>query len=328
MDKQSIEPWATKPEIALFVLLLSTVVVTALSYPQHLLAPGARSPVHAGIKECSACHLPFTQPRGETCVSSGCHDDIFWNKRAGIFKGHLLDKGCMGCHSEHVGAKGKVTFVAPHSFVKPYSSCTDCHAMNPGHAKTNEPECSTCHLMSNWKLAWYSHQGVDSSSPCTDCHELPGYHFKTRVKCINCHSFTKWKSEKFRHKREKKKICSECHSFNQDHHKTTKGCDSCHHTGKWGSIKIEHSFPIQHGAKYYNNKCVVCHPESLDKADCYSGCHHHSSPEVIKLHVDNGITEVLTSCNDCHKSGTEHSARSGDSGEKYRLRDLFMKMYE
>ncbi|MDH5638397.1 MAG: hypothetical protein OEZ04_07895, partial [Nitrospinota bacterium] len=101
------------------------------------------------------------------------------------------------------------------------------------------------------------------------------------------------------------------------HFITERDCKRCHGTGNWKTLTMEHRFPFQHGARRGGNKCVVCHPISLEKYDCLSACHEHGSLGVRVEHLEEGIVDI-SGCARCHPTGREHEGerdrkRSGKS---------------
>lgn len=313
----------------MFAVLVAAVAITGPLFPNYMYSPGDLHKLHdEKISDCSACHEPFQRPSGKKCKSSGCHDMAFWNAKKGVFIEHLETENCLKCHTEHAGSGGPIARIAPHKTVTRGVKCLNCHKMGPGHALAFDASCGLCHMMRDWKVAHYNHDDVDPRDDCTICHPLPERHFKTMVRCINCHSFTMWKSEKFNHREAKGQRCASCHKAGPGHYATSKDCGKCHNVSKWISVELAHSFHIQHGSRLLDNDCRVCHPDTLDEFNCYTGCHVHSSKTVLQAHLDRNLTKFLTVCSDCHGAGKEHEAKIGVPAGSQPLQDVFLRMFE
>ncbi len=287
-----------------------------LVFPELIFSPGKLHAKHAEVKKCSACHEPFTKPGGESCAVEGCHDSAYWGKFKGITTGHLVSAGCIKCHTDHKGANGKITLFDPHRNVTVKSNCLDCHRLGATHSPVKTENCRNCHIMRGWRPARFDHAAARQDQSCAHCHKLGVKHFTTGKNCGDCHTTSKWKPATFDHRLVKAgDNCTHCHKLDARHFATEKNCDDCHTTSKWKPATLDHRFPTNHASRRMND-CRTCHPESLDKHDCYSGCHEHTVFKVRAGHLEEGIFRT-SDCVKCHPTGREHEGERRGHRERY-----------
>ncbi len=286
-------------------------------------SPGYLNEKHLEIKNCTACHNPFTKPGWATCASAKCHDAIFWTNRKGLIRQHLKKEGCLDCHLEHAGVKGEITKTTVHENIRKDANCLRCHQLGHFHASSGDDDCKNCHIMHNWKPARFDHAPVARGDSCLDCHHLPPTHFKSRARCRTCHSYTKWYSDKYDHSKIKiSEGCLECHPARANHLKTKKDCVECHSSSGWKPANYDHDFPKWHGSKRSNNTCLTCHPETLDSYDCYLNCHEHDAGQIEIKHLEMGVKDAYK-CKKCHPFGRK--VKKGLSDNIRNLMKLFKK---
>lgn len=303
------------------LLFVASLVLFALSimlvFPEFIFSPGKLNVKHAKIEKCATCHEPFTKPSGETCSASGCHDSVSWDRFKGITTGHLKTDGCLKCHTEHKGVNGRLTLIAPHKNVTVEDNCLDCHRLGAAHSRVKTGDCKSCHGMSAWRPAKFDHASVRKDQPCVSCHKLIEKHVKTAAECNDCHTTVKWKPATFDHKLIKAgDNCTSCHKLDAKHFKTDINCGECHSTVKWKPATFKHRFPMNHESRKVND-CKTCHPKSLEKYDCYSGCHEHTESKVNRKHRKERIAN-FSDCMKCHPTGREHE---GERGRRYKKHD-------
>ncbi len=259
-----------------------------LSYYKQgwLFSPGQLHKGHVNIKNCKACHEPFSKPDGTLCSSQDCHGSAYWLNRVSLSAGHKKKTGCVNCHTEHLGSNAKITLVAAHAEIYPEAPCIQCHQLSPNHGKPKSADCRDCHSITSWKPANFDHTKMEGSAACATCHLLPAKHIQVGSDCKKCHDITSWKPAKF-----------------------------------------DHKFPLSHGKKFgANSECKTCHPDSLEKYDCYLGCHEHTKGEVANEHLEEGI-RGYSDCVKCHPTGREHEKpgdrgdRKGEHSRSYRWKD-------
>jgi len=285
-------------------LLLFGLIALGYFYPAFLFSPGGLIEKHSGIERCSACHDSFVKPGGVTCTAS-CHDAAYWKKKKGITTGHLENTGCLKCHTEHVGSAGRGTLQKPHRNLARGSNCLDCHRLGKSHDAVKINDCAKCHSMEAWKPARFDHALLEKGQACEKCHELPKRHADTRAGCDKCHQTKAWKPARFDHTLlEKTEKCKNCHPLVKNHFATVKDCARCHNATGWKPARFAHRFPMNHESRA-PARCTVCHPDSPDRYDCFSGCHEHSVRKVRREHREEGIRD-FTDCVKCHPTGREH----------------------
>ena len=154
------------------------------------------------------------------------------------------------------------------------TQCMQCHSpggrvvssFKPANHLPTTVNCNSCHRTTNWKPAFFTHNGVAPGS-CVKCHNnsivqgKPATHIPTSMSCDNCHRPVSWTSVSFRHIGVASGTCATCHNGVQapgkpaTHIVTALSCDSCHKMGT--------TWVLVSGSKYNHSGitsgCVTCH---------------------------------------------------------------------
>lgn len=245
------------PLIAIVVAILSLL---GIYYSGFMYSPGAIHAKHAKvIKNCTTCHKPFTKPTGETCIAAGCHDVAYWKGKKGVSTIHLSAKECSGCHTEHQGADGNITFAPAHVNISKDSNCLECHRLGAVHIAVTNQDCKLCHGMEAWRPAKFDHKSMTKADNCAKCHQLPDKHFRTDKNCAECHDTNKWKPARFNHRfpiqhgaGRMGNTCETCHPKSLNEYDCYSGC----HDHTPAGIERKH---YREGINNFAN-CVKCHP--------------------------------------------------------------------
>lgn len=172
----------------------------------YLYSPGEVHVTHYKKEiTCKHCHSPAVKLGKSNCTSCHSKQDFKENSSTSLLEEThttLLDQGtCLTCHTEHQGAKGKITIplqLDEHKTVIP---------------KTIKKKCSACHRSEGKK----AHENMDSDK-CNDCHKLD-------------EPFN-WEKADFKHDSIKKlKINSSLNSFTNLPIPENGECESCHEKG-------------------------------------------------------------------------------------------------
>ena len=284
-----------------------TLVGASLLFPEIFFSPGPLAPGHAHIKKCGACHSSFAKPRGETCVLSGCHNRASWEKKKGVFMGHMEKSGCLRCHTDHPASNEQVTFVAPHEKAGG-QVCQQCHLVTGAHFPLADQDCSLCHITIGWKPARFNHAALKPEQTCSLCHKLQERHALTDIECSHCHDTLTWKPARMNHSAMiKEKICSRCHRLPPAHGITEKECSICHDSKKWKPARFDHAVMGK------TESCAKCHrlPEKhfLTRAKCRL-CHQANSWKGAKM--DHATLAGQAACASCHMLPSRHFATDSD----------------
>lgn len=216
---------------------------------------GIRS--HAGLAgECGACHTPpwSAATMEDRCLE--CHADIQAELAdSTTLHGALEDaSGCLGCHTEHRGARADITRFDPSSL--------DHSAFGfPLTGAHERAECAACHGPAE-RLADFA--GVPST--CIGCHRDDDVHRgEFGADCASCHSDVAWEDVRFEHTfplahgSRRPVACDVCH---QDAPATyrTYTCYGCHeHTPR--EVRAEH---LEEGIRDFQD-CARCHPTGREE---------------------------------------------------------------
>lgn len=197
-------------------ILLNLIAVTVLTVAMaHLMiSPGRLIDGHRETEtDCFVCHDGFFGASTQKCVS--CHKvpDIGKTTVKGVpvtakkpvlaFHDKLADRGCVACHSDHVGLmRYRVPRPFPHGAVevKAQQQCASCHRDpdDPLHRAIADG-CGDCHKVETWKPATFEHDVLAAADleTCLTCHkpDLPkdDLHERVSPKCGVCHATTSWK---------------------------------------------------------------------------------------------------------------------------------------
>ena len=179
---------------------------------------------HAQLAACGACHpAPWSsQTMADRCL--GCHADVATQMKTNSgfhaqLAGSLSSPTCRGCHTEHHGPNGRLTFVDHSKFpfklpgahasvacnlchpgavsVQQFRSapqtCYGCHAKNDIHHGAMGQRCDQCHSTSSWAGAKFDHaifplnHGSDQqTATCQTCHP----NGTSTYTCFGCHFHT------------------------------------------------------------------------------------------------------------------------------------------
>ncbi len=300
-----------------FFLACFTGLASADSFEKALM-PGEVIHGHAKYElDCNKCHQHFDKA-AQARLCTDCHKEIAVdiNAKSGMH-GHLDDKNCRNCHTDHKGRNAKIA-----GFDKGKFDHSHTDFLLKGAHKEARVKCESCHLAKT--------KFRDAPKLCNDCHrkddQEKGHKGKLGTKCENCHNDKNWKEAKFDHEKTKFPLlggkhaevkCTECHAdktYQQtpltcngchkkiDQEKGHKGlygtkCDSCHNDKGWKELRFNHDadtrYPLR--GKHNQVKCNSCHlPE---KGQIYQ----HKLPDK---------------CVACHKKDDQEKGHRGGLGEK------------
>ena len=201
---------------------------------------------HAQLTDCGACHpAPWSsQTMGERCLA--CHTDVADQMRTHTgfhaqVAGTLSSPTCRGCHNEHHGARGVLTFfdhskfpfkltgahvsvacnlchpgaVTVAQFQGAPTTCYGCHANTDVHHGSFGQACDQCHNTASWAEASFNHSifplnhGSDQqTATCQTCHP----NGTSTYTCFGCHFHTPANVQSI-HERPASQItdCIRCH---------------------------------------------------------------------------------------------------------------------
>lgn len=269
---------------------------------------------------CINCHtdhkgqdgsMTLSLPHQNIAPDANCLDC----HRLGKAHGRVKTADCKNCHGMNSWRPAKFD----HSGISKDQTCASCHKMPEKHVGS-EKDCGECHEISTWKLKTFDHSKLAARDNCKTCHQLPVKHVATDGKCGLCHATDKWKPATFDHSMLKADDnCAPCHALPPKHFQTSGDCRPCHGTDKWKPATFKHRFPMDHENRR-NWSCESCHPESLDKYDCYGGCHEHSPFKVQRKHEEEGIRE-FGDCLKCHPTGREHESQGSRRHHEHEEED-------
>lgn len=218
-----------------------------------------------------------------------------------------------------------LAFIYPHLMVAP-------GALMPAHADLTR-DCFACHAPL---------RGV-ASQRCMACHKpayigvrtskgqallrqtaKPAFHQGLiENDCMACHSdhqgpkLVRDSRKHFSHDLLRADIqdrCERCHLAPKNNlHRDIQGqCSQCHSQQHWKPATFDHDryFELD---RDHNVKCVTCHVgNDYGRYTCY-GCHEHTPANVRAEHEEEGISQNLDRCADCHSGPDGERADSGRS---------------
>jgi hypothetical protein len=159
-------------------------------------------PAHAKLAtDCFACHVPWRGVRATQCTACHAVADIGRKTSRGVaivppkprFHQQLAQADCLGCHTDHQGARPPLSF--SHALLAPaiQRQCSSCHVApaTPLHRAAG-PACSSCHTTKAWTPATFDHARFfaltgDHAVACATCHVGQNYQ---RYTCYGCHAHT------------------------------------------------------------------------------------------------------------------------------------------
>lgn len=222
-----------RSRVALLTIALNLVVLVGLAfvYPHLMVSPGELIRQHSDLaSDCFSCHTPFigaSSARCENChkvsqigisTTTGVRLERSTNKIA--FHQKLSRVDCIGCHTEHAGARPtdarRLTFSHALLAADVRNQCASCHSAPKDslHSKVTG-NCAQCHSTKQWKPATFDHNkhfvlDRDHNVKCSTCHEGGDY---SRYSCYGCHEH---REDKIRRKHLKEGIrnfenCVSCH---------------------------------------------------------------------------------------------------------------------
>ena len=279
------------------------------------LMPGEVTKAHAKLEvNCKECHVSFDKD-AQTKLCMGCHKEVAEGilKHKG-FHGHLTEKECRTCHTEHKGRNAKIAILDFETFdhgktdfplvgahhnqekvkcencheeQKKYRGtshlCNDCHHKNDKHKGSLGTDCKNCHVETGWKNAKIDHSktsfpliGKHQDVKCSKCHSDPARFKETPHECVACHLKT-------------------------DKHKGQFGkrCETCHTEREWKSIRFNHNTETKFKlvGKHEAVKCLTCHKSTLFKE------------------------KIATNCSSCHRKDDAHKGSFGEKCETCHKED-------
>lgn len=289
------------------MLLALAALALLMVMPGDLFSPGPLHKDHSGIESCFDCHHDFFAPAVTTCVTAGCHDATYWKKRKSVFVRHLETRGCLECHTEHLGPGAGITVAKPHDKAGG-APCADCHKATKRHIAIKTDDCGKCHILKGWRPARYEHSALDAQGNCVRCHKLPEKHYRTSSECSKCHGVEKWKPAKFDHKlAEAPAACAKCHPLPAKHIASTAECSECHGIEKWKPARFDHELAAE------RTTCVKCHPmpvRHVRSTDECAQCHKVSAWKPAS--VEHSRLDPAMRCDKCHKAGAKHVKVTAD----------------
>jgi len=207
----------------------------------------------------------------------------------GVFKGTPRD--CASCHStgNRMGAAAK-----------------------PNKHIATVAACDTCHRVTSWTPATFSHVGVQPGA-CMTCHNgstatgKPNGHILTTASCDTCHRTTVWIPAGFNHAGVTPGTCTTCHGVtatgkSTGHVVTTSSCDVCHRTSAWIPAVYDHT-GVAPGT------CATCHGinatgKPTGHVVTSSSCDVCHSTAAWKPAGFNHAGVVAGTCSTCHNGTT------------------------
>jgi hypothetical protein len=147
--------------------------------------------------------------------------------------------------------------------------CENCHNDQIAYGKPNThilttQSCNTCHTVSAWSPASFTHNPPEVMGRCSTCHNgqkatgKPSDHVTTTSQCDTCHKTAGWIPATFVHDASTVGQCSTCHNGQKatgkpsDHITTTSQCDTCHKTAGWIPATFVHDASTV-------GQCSTCH---------------------------------------------------------------------
>ncbi len=203
------------------------------------------------------------------------------------------------------------------------TQCMQCHSPGGRVASTFKPanhlpttmNCNSCHRTTNWKPAFFTHNGVVPGS-CARCHNnstqqgKPSTHIPTTMSCDNCHRTVSWTSVSFRHLGVSPGTCATCHNGVQargkpsTHLVTSASCDACHRMGgSWILVtaNYNHSGITTNCASCHNGTTALGKPANhFPTATPCENCHKSTTTFTGTAMNHTGI---VTGCATCHATG-------------------------
>ncbi len=275
--------------------------------------PGKVIQGHAKYEaECANCHKRFDKG-AQTGLCLDCHKEVATDVRSQKgYHGHIKEKECRDCHTEHKGRDAKV---AEFDRLRFNHDETD-YVLEDKHKPA---KCSGCHKPKT--------KYRDAPSKCDACHIKDDVHKgKLGPDCGNCHDAKDWKKSNFDHEKTKFSLiggkhaditCKKCHTSKEytgapkecigchrkdDQDKGHKGrygakCETCHNDRGWKEISFNHDkdthFDLR--GKHQPVKCDDCHLPS--KGDLYK-------------------QKLPVTCVSCHRKDDQEKGHRGSLGEK------------
>lgn len=147
---------------------------------EKALMPGELTKAHAKYEnDCKNCHVRFDK-NIQTTLCLDCHKEIHVdvNNKFGLH-GHLDDKTCHNCHSEHKGRNAQLAVLDKNNFDHNRTS----FQLRGAH-KDARIKCGSCHAD---KIKYR-----DTPKLCNGCHlkddQEKGHKGSLGKQCENCHS--------------------------------------------------------------------------------------------------------------------------------------------
>jgi hypothetical protein len=173
------------PRTVVPAVVFATVVLVmwlgwgSMQDPETFWAPGDLSRYHADIARCTSCHEPFRGPLTAKCIL--CHSEARFAERSmpspAAFHHEIIrhQQSCLGCHTEHRGARARITSSAaanPHGDVvfsaTGTTSCTDCHVFGPPYG--SRPTVNDNDSVRRLLAAGRSAHRPGHMAHCLQCH--------------------------------------------------------------------------------------------------------------------------------------------------------------
>ncbi len=322
----------TRSGILTAVITASLITIIAVASDQRIFSPGklnaqpAEEPIggiyaHADLGgECSACHTAFWSGElmGDRCLDCHVSTRHELSDEAAFHFGFTNPSNCRGCHTDHHGAEGLLTYAAIDGFphertgfsLQAHESisqggsfmCGECHIVALGEFDTDA--CRACHLSYDadfllthikdfYPTCLGCHDGVDSFGVAFDHSESPfpllGKH--APLACGSCHKGAR----DIAMLRGTQSACVACHLPQGIHSsRIPQECGACHTPLTWADALFSHQLSgFTLSGSHEGVDCEACHIERqwVGIPQLCAGCHLEADAHAGQFTVD---------CSECH----------------------------
>jgi endogenous inhibitor of DNA gyrase (YacG/DUF329 family) len=314
------------------VITAALITIAGMASGQGIFSPGelnaqpGNEPIggvyaHADLfRDCAACHTAFWSGdlMGERCLDCHASTRAQLSDEAAFHFGFANPSNCRGCHTDHHGPDGPLTYAAIEGFphertgysLKAHEAiseggsfmCGECHTVPLG--SFDEEACRECHesydgaylkqhIRDFYPTCLGCHDGVDTFGHAFDhdamAFQLVGEH--DLMACRECHAGAR----DIAMLRATDDECVDCH-LEQDIHtnRISQDCGKCHTPATWAEASFPHlltGFDLLASHEFVD--CETCHVDRQwvgIPRDC-AGCH-------LEQDVHDGQFDV--DCAACH----------------------------